>query len=385
MSCNIILNKFPLVTPIDFLIRTSNTEKHIIAVSKTMHQYIQQLKQLINNDEDEWDKVKKFVNPYEFIHTKVPGTYTSVCKYVPISRSFFKLIEIFDSLKLDLFSSANIQSLHLAEAPGGFIEALNFYCKYTNTYISRSVGISLSHNKPHTPNWNHAFLRKLPFVHLEAGLNRGDLTNTENFIYMLDKYPPLFDIITADGGFDFSSDFNQQEVLSQPLIIAEIFYAIAFQKSGGTFILKMFDCFTKLSCELIYILTSLYENTYIIKPNTSRAANSEKYIICRNYINTPHNRKQIIQLIPHILESCHDISSILEGSLPLCFINRLEEINSMLGQQQLESIFTTISIIETPDNKDKLFSLKTQHVQKCINWCVKHKFSFHKNLDRIHT
>ena len=48
------------------------------------------------------------------------------------------------------------------------------------------------------------------------------------------------EIITADGGFDFSIDFNKQETLSIKLIFCQICYAIALQKSGGTFILKIF-------------------------------------------------------------------------------------------------------------------------------------------------
>lgn len=58
-------------------------------------------------------------------------------------------------------------------------------------------------------------------------------------------------------------------------------YAIALQKQGGTFILKVFDIFAQATIDILYILSSLYEKCYIIKPNTSRNANSEKYIVCK--------------------------------------------------------------------------------------------------------
>ena len=43
---------------------------------------------------------KKYVNPYEYIHTVVPGCKTSVCKIKPVSRSFFKMIEIMKTMRL---------------------------------------------------------------------------------------------------------------------------------------------------------------------------------------------------------------------------------------------------------------------------------------------
>jgi hypothetical protein len=81
---------------------------------------------LLENSEN-WDKMKKIGNPYELIFT----TYNkkrkndSISKYIPISRSYFKMWEIFN--KFDLFKHFNINDKfvfsHLAEGPGGFMEA----------------------------------------------------------------------------------------------------------------------------------------------------------------------------------------------------------------------------------------------------------------------
>ena len=89
------------------------------------------------------------------------------------------------------------------------------------------------------------------------------------------------DIITADGGFDFSIDFNQQETLATNLLFAQVSFAISMQKTNGHFILKIFDIFTKTTCDILYLLSTLYKQVFIIKPNTSRLANSEKYIVCK--------------------------------------------------------------------------------------------------------
>jgi cap1 methyltransferase len=45
----------------------------------------------------------------------------------------------------------------------------------------------------------------------------------------------------------------------------------------------MFDTFSSLSIEILYLLSYLYETVYITKPLSSRPANSEKYIVCINF------------------------------------------------------------------------------------------------------
>ena len=43
-------------------------------------------------------------------------------------------------------------------------------------------------------------------------------------------------IITADGGLDFSIDFNNQERMAIKLIFVQVAYALGMQKMNGTFI-----------------------------------------------------------------------------------------------------------------------------------------------------
>ena len=120
----------------------------------------------------------------------------------------------------------------------------------------------------------------------------------------------------------------------------------------------------------------MYEKVYIYKPNTSRLANSEKYIVCKNYINTRENRAAFSNIVPDLLRSLNKISSLLNFELPLVFLNKMEEINAILGQQQLEAISNTITLINNSAKKDKLVNLKENNIQKCITWCKKHDFGY---------
>jgi len=131
------------------------------------------------------------------------------------------------------------------------------------------------------------FLKNNPNVFIENGATgTGDILCIQNFKHCIDKYGSSMDLITADGGFDFSTGFNSQEINIIKLLYGQICYALCLQKHNGNFILKIFDCFMNHTVDLLYILSSFYQDVYITKPNTSRYANSEKYIVCKKFIFT---------------------------------------------------------------------------------------------------
>ena len=119
-----------IIYPSRLVCKFSNELENDNFLSKTLNKYLMNKKQQINKYDILWDKYKKYVNPYEFIHTIVPEYKQSIAKFKPLSRSFYKCIEICQMLKLlDDFIYDNIKSFHLAEGPGGFIEALCYLRK----------------------------------------------------------------------------------------------------------------------------------------------------------------------------------------------------------------------------------------------------------------
>jgi hypothetical protein len=60
------------------------------------------------------------------------------------------------------------------------------------------------------------------------------------------------------------------------------------------------------------------------------------------------------------------------------FLNKIEEINVVLGQRQLENIITTLNMISNRNSYDKIDSMKKIHIQKCMSWCEKHDISYMK-------
>ena len=368
----------------------SNNNK--IIINRTLHKYLSILKLKIDECEVAWDKFKKYTNPYEFIHSIIPNTRQSICTYKPLSRSFFKMIEMTHMLNiLNELPRDKCKSFHLAEGPGGFIEALVFLRKNRNDeYYGMTL---LEDTNVNIPGWRKSkgFLFENPNVIIETGSDgKGDLMNSMNLIYCYKKYKGQFDLITGDGGFDFSIHYLSQEMVSASLIISQISFAIAMQKHGGTFIIKMFDTFSKVSLDILYLLSNIYETVHFVKPHTSRYANSEKYIICKNFRINDSQRQDLINSLFKLLvklqtvvtsqtivtsQSENNIDNLFNFELPYYFINKVEEYNAIFGQQQVENISTTLNLIVN-NKPDKLELLKKYNIQKCINWCQEYKLEY---------
>ena len=381
-----ILPRIPLNNNLIHSISPEYTnDRHAIpCINKTLLSYLNTVKTEIDNRQLEWDKYKKYTNPYEYIHTPVPNSQHSVCKLKPLSRSYYKMIEMFTMMNIHETLSEGCKTFHLAEGPGGFIEAI---CNIRENPKDTYYGMTLINNDDMSiPGWNKSknFLYNHNNVIIEKGHDgTGNLMNHHNLKDCYLKYHGEMELVTGDGGFDFSIDFNSQESVSAKLIFCQIAFAIAVQKKGGTFILKFFDIFTQISVDLIYLLSQLYENIYFVKPNTSRYANSEKYIVCKEFRldDTEALIKYFYKIFQNFSNEPDIMVRLFNVEIPIYFKVAIEEINAIIGQQQIESISNTLNLID--NNKfDRLETMKKNNIQKCITWCSKYNVPYHKVISQ---
>ena len=363
-------------------IELSENENDIYGLSKSLKYYVNSLKQKIDDINSDWDIFKKYTNPYEYIHSIISiHQKISISKLKPLSRSFYKMIEIYNIFTFGEDFQDNISTFHLAEGPGGFIEALIFLRKNNDDKI---IGMTLISEDQNIPSWKKSklFLQKHNNILIETGEDKtGNLMSKKNLLYCLNKYRNKMELITGDGGFDFSVDFNKQEEYSIPLIFCQITFALAIQKLEGSFILKMFDLFSYASLDLLYILSSVYEKVYIVKPNTSRYANSEKYIVCKKF--KLENSTDLVLKLSNFFDNFKNqkffIKRFLNIKIPYIFKNRLEELNAIFGQMQIENINITFNLIDQTNN-EKLDLYKRNNINKCISWCQKFNIPCNKHL-----
>ena len=374
---------------------TASPADSSLLVSQTLNMYLCDIKEQIEEcSEEVWDSVKKYTNPFEFIHTAIPNCKIfAVSKLRPLSRSFYKMIELHATFFNPSHEPKRMTSFHLAEGPGGFIEALVHIRsrQFTDTQHDVHYGMTLLNQDSSCPGWKKSkgFLEAhRNRVCIESGADgTGNIISLENFDHCVSKYKNTCDLITADGGFDFSCDFNNQETMVSRLLAAEMGFALALQKPGGHFILKVFDTFTKPTIDILFVLCNLYKEVFVSKPCTSRHANSERYVVCKHFrLKTsdtliPHLRAMFKQLdeFPH---NEAVIASILPMEHDSHFLNKIEECNAIIGQQQMEIINATIYLILNKGHAEKLESMKRQNIMKCISWCDKHGIPCNKIIQQ---
>lgn len=378
-----------------------------IAVSQSVAFYMNEIKGKIATRDKEWDVIKKYTNPYEYIHTIVPLRKKSISKYKPISRSYFKMIEMLAAFRVDVSyatksfaqlesSSPAIRTFHLAEGPGGFIEAV---CNKRTNPEDEYYGMTILYDETddNVPAWNKTeyFLSKHPNVHIETGLDgTGNIMHLDNFDHCVRKYGSSMDLITADGGFDFSKDFNKQELIITNLLWGQTCYALCMQKYGGNFVLKIFDCFYSHTVDILYLLAGFYKEVCVCKPQTSRLGNSEKYVVCRGFRFSDNRAflsiiRQSFQIVSRNEQDrvmslgflrakwpTEHVARLLDIPVPVHFVKHVEEMNAVFGQQQIENIHYTISIIDKHAKNDRLEQMTKQNMQKCVAWCVAHGVAY---------
>ncbi len=113
--------------------------------------------------------------------------------------------------------------------------------------------------------------------------NTGDLysSNAEWFAsYVKSIEVNGVDLVIGDGGFNVDQQEEAQEFLTFRLILSECYVGIKTVRSGGNFVVKVYDTVTSISADLLYLLAVAFDRIILFKPISSRPANSERYVVC---------------------------------------------------------------------------------------------------------
>ena len=332
-------------------------DDNITSINKSIMNYyinsyneIQQL--LLNNSNiyfDNYDKIIKIINPYEYIYSNIPGTKYSVSKLKSKSLLFYDLVEI--NTSLDLFSfNKNKKKNILNIGPNN-----EDFIYYIDMMIEEPVDI-VSYSK----------------------------IDTETYKVINNKYDFIYFEETINVEMDIKSYINT--------MIKVFLLILKCQENEGVSLIKIDNLFYKPIIEILYLFSSFFESVYIIKPTTSNMATSEKYIVCKKFLKNKINKVNIINNIQsketNLMEDLHYIylnkvvTSIIENEIPCYFLNKINDLNSILVQQQLESMEQIVNILKTKNKEDKIELLQKNNINKAVLWCEKFKIPYNKILDK---
>lgn len=333
----------------------SKTKVNIPDIDPINEKQLARSKTLLDQYVKQWEVVKKMIHKYEYVYTS-PFANKNIGNIIPISRSYFKMKEILQEFKL--ITGENLNIFCMAEAPGGFIQSL---LEYSNN-INKIGAMTLISEDKSVPYWNK-IIKNNTLVQFYKGIhNNGDLCDFKNILSIIQEVgKSSIDILTGDGGFDYSKDYNKQEYNSLPLIYSEIFLALNLQKKGGSFVCKIFDIFLKETIQLIQLLNLSYEKVYIFKPCLSRLSNSEKYLICKGFKGYNQN------LVNKLCRSFH--SKDLEIDIMYDFYESIKLFNHKYTTNQIKQIEMGMNLIY---KKELVKKASDNQIQNAMDWCKKY-------------
>jgi len=221
----------------------------------------------------------------------------------------FPLIAVTRPLQIRAFCNA--------ELPGAFLVALNLYINGLlteraggtpvefdwvassywpgaaasgNTYLDDKYGIYAKHRD----RW---FMGPRPNAMPDGEPpTSGDMTDSSVIAAIADavhvRYPEVASphihsgatLYTSDAGIDVSGEYNRQEEHTALLNFGQVICGILSLAPGGVLVTKQYTFLTEFNRELITLLSTLFEGLQIVKPVTSRPANSEIYLIGTGFL-----------------------------------------------------------------------------------------------------
>jgi len=267
--------------------------------------------------------------------------------------------------------------------PGGFSE----YLLHMHKWGARGFGITLG-NVPE--DWDfRKFNINAPHDTFTTNYGKdgtGDITKTNNIRHFIEYVRKGtgnrgVDVAMADGGFDVSQDYKSQELLSKHLIFCEILIGMGILKKGGTFVIKLFDCYLPHTCSYLYIARTYFEKFSICKPNQSRPANSERYVV---FSGLKESNPKIMEQLFHINNMMIETMGTSEMVAPLVPLNEMDpqfkmyvkEFNERNAKRQIAFLNRIEQYIE-----DK--SLITDDQRKIMESCLKFWYKYPDGKPRV--
>ena len=341
---------------IDFFITYSeiiqnNTPYISCSTSNYLYDIISQLGKI--TDIDTKNNLIKLLNPHEYVNTIVDGYDISVSKFNYNSNFWFELTEIICSSDI-IFNYLNQR------------DNLNIYIISTETDVSPFNLINENISKNISKNI--------------TGMNNDTNTLLEYFICNQEQRNIDFCIFS----FNDVDYLDTNTYIINMLVTLQII--ITHQTIGSSTIIKIDNICNKIIVEIIYIYASIYDKVCIIKPIVSNIMSNTRYLVCTHLnVNVIPLKAQIKNIIQPIIKSRNigKITSILKNTIPIFFLNKLEDINVNITHQQLEAYDNIINLYKMETNDSKLEVKKRQNILKCIHWCEKYKIPHNKFLDKV--
>lgn len=286
---------------------------------------------------------------------------------------FYEILGNFNILPEEALRNGELNTVHLCEAPGAFITALNHYVKTSeSTRYCDWMWAANTLNPYHEANGggttiadDRLIANTLPWWFFGSD-NTGNimiqkhLLDLQAFVSNMQRV----DLVTADGSFDCQENPDEQEALVASLHYCEVTAALLLLSPGGSFVLKMFTLYEYSSVCLLYLLNCCFHSVSVFKPATSKAGNSEVYVVCLNYDGKEAVRPLLSKLIRNYGPCMADREALFQSSaIPELFETQHKEVCTYFHSLQVETITENLRLFEgiSVELRQRL-----EHIRDCV-------------------
>jgi hypothetical protein len=288
------------------------------------------------------EEMVKIIHPYEFIFTKVPGSRFSVSKLQHKNTLFYDLLEV--TKNINVFEYYKTETLNALIVGDNYQDSLDCFEMLREMYLHDTF---------------------FCFKELQHSLIEN---KTFNFI-----------MIEIECSINFHSYIVK--------LLETIMILLKHLSDKGCASIKIENLFYKPTVDILYILSSIFDKTFLIKPSTSNITNFDKYIVVKHFQGSILKKDlytQHVKNIKQLIESRKGcITNILKTEIPFYFSSKIDDFNVILGQQQLDAYEQIINMIKNKNRIEKIEVLKKIHIQKCVNWCEKFKIPCNKFSEKV--
>lgn len=318
-------------------------------------------KSLLNDKGQDWHEHTTNINKASYVLDAVKARIRPEI----LTRAWCKFYEILSSYNL-ISEKTNIRTLHLCEAPGGFISALNYFlCKNHPSISWEWMATTLNpyyegHSIKNVVVDDRLILPTLKHWYFGED-NCGDITDVDFIVDICNfvQGPDLFDLITADGSVNCLENPAEQEMVVEKLHFCEVLVSLNVLAPHGHFVLKKFTFFECTTISELYLLNCIFEKVCVFKPFTSRSSNSEVYVICLGFLGS----EKLIDLLKQykkIYSTRHIVPFFPLSIIPESFIQQIEECAEFFTDLQIAAIKENLLLYPVENNSiiEKLDRLK---------------------------
>jgi hypothetical protein len=157
-------------------------------------------------------------------------------------------------------------------------------------------------------------------------------------------------------------------------ILTNIFISIILQKPTGSLILEMNDIASIFSIDLLYIIGSLYEDVFMVKPEISDIHQNEIFIFCYG-MREFSKMKFISNMLPLLRRSYNNDSRIISNHIPHKMVSSILNVSYINKNIQSNSIIDTLKIQNSISSLN-LDIIEKKHMSKCKRWCKRYDIEY---------